>query len=386
MVRGVDVVRGALSIRFIALCSAVVVALMALSLLSSGSVVSEKPPTVHLLFAYFFLALKVPINLAVFSIALLAVSAVRGTKLGALQESKSGYVWSVVLTVLVASTVGAFTDLLFSYSSYDVVILPGIDSEASELAVATALVFLSVLASSHFLVGLRRESNLCVSAALALATPVMWYSGYPLDVGVDGAVGVIMIGAILSITALGFLAAWYEAVYAKGPAARPRLPEGAVFRATLGYFSAIAIAFTLSAAVWGIQAEDEPAQPYTTLTKEYDPWTACWEFTAGTVVPDEIPWDDVSVRLTDDASYVGWYNLSESDLTGTVGILHNFGTMTLGVLEVNLVVRDLAGDGHFGLGDRFILGSPDFPEDVRFTFTLIFEPSDGNIAQASFQR
>ncbi|MEW5747984.1 MAG: hypothetical protein AB1793_04235 [Candidatus Thermoplasmatota archaeon] len=386
MNRGMFVVRGALSIRLIASCCAVVAALVVFSLLSSG-VMSERSPTAYLLFAYFIIALKVPVNLAVFCATLLVVSTVRGTKVGALQESKASYVWSVVLTVLVASTVGAFADLLFSYSAYNVVILPGVDSESDRLAVATALILLSALASSHFLVGLRLESNVCTSAALAIATPAMWQFGYPFDVGVDGAAGVIMLGSVLSISTLGFLAAWYETEYAKGPAARPRFPQRAVFRASLGYFCAIAIAFALSTAVWGIRSESHSV-PYTTLTKYYDTWTDSWEFTAGAVDPEEVQWNDVAVvlTLTDSGSSVHWANLSTSDLTSTASVVQDLGTLNLGGLDVSLTVLDLAGNGLISQGDRLIIDSEGFPEDVRFTIKLIYEPTDLPIAQIDFER
>lgn len=391
MARGIR--RATLSprLRFSAFYIVLVILIPAVPLLASGTALAnpvavDQPPATYLAIAYLLMALNLPINLLIFSLALLVVSVIRGAKVGALQESRRWFLWSVILTMLIVSTVGAFLDLTLVYASSDVVTVQQIDSGLLRWTVATALIFVSVFVPSHFLISLRPESNLATAAVLAMANPVMWYLLTPGDLGIDGAVALVIFGVLLSGMVLGLLAIWHREIYAKTMLSPPRLPAKHLLNVSVAYFAVIIIAFAAAASVWGLESDEPSSSPSTTLTKYYNGWTGCWEFTIGYVQPGEVSWNDISIMLIEGESHVEWRDLSSSDLAGSAGITHDYGLRSLGLLEVNLTVRDLAGDGLIGMGDRLYLGCAGWPEDVTFSIHLVYEPTDGTVAQLGFTR
>lgn len=389
MARGVPRAAYSPRLRLPAFCIMVVILLPVLSLQISGTVLAnpmtvDQPPATYLAIAYLLMAINLPVNLLIFSVALLVVSVVRGAKVGALQESRRWFLWSIIITMLIVSTVGAFLDMEFVYPSSDAVTAQVIDSESLRWALATALIFVSVFVPSHFLIGLRPESNLATATSLALANPLIWYFLTPGELGIDGVVALAIFGALLSAMALALLAIWHRKTYAEGALAPPRLPAKHLLKVSVAYFAAIIIAFAATVSVWGFESHEHPTTPFVTLAKKYTEWTGCWEFTVVGVFPDEVPWDDISVRLADGESHVEWMDLSSPDLASSVSAIIDFGTRTLGQLEVNLSVADWAGDGHMDFGDRLSLVCLGWPEDVAFSIALIHKPTDITTTQVSF--
>ncbi len=76
-------------------------------------------------------------------------------------------------------------------------------------------------------------------------------------------------------------------------------------------------------------------------------------------VNQDIGWDQISFLLSD-------------------------GTLALGSLTVTFVIQDLSGNGKADQGDNIKLTATYFSVETIYTFTVIYEPTDGSMAECSF--
>ncbi len=98
----------------------------------------------------------------------------------------------------------------------------------------------------------------------------------------------------------------------------------------------------------------------------------------------EVAWTDVSILVDTLEVAVAWAP-STSDLTGDIGTTAVYGPETFGALSVTLTVTDLSGNGRVDQGDYFTLTtSPDFSASEEYSLAMIYEPTDGVIAQSTF--
>ncbi|MDQ1372588.1 MAG: Zinc ribbon protein [Candidatus Thermoplasmatota archaeon] len=142
----------------------------------------------------------------------------------------------------------------------------------------------------------------------------------------------------------------------------------------------IGLAAVLYVMVLGFSGPDVHT-PVTTLTGV--PADDGWKFIIGPI-NSEVTWTEVSILVTTLDGTVGW-TPSASDLTGGVGTTYDYGAETLGALSVTLTVTDISGDGHLEFGDYFIFtASPGFSAEEDYTVALIYEPTDGIMANAVF--
>lgn len=125
----------------------------------------------------------------------------------------------------------------------------------------------------------------------------------------------------------------------------------------------------------------EPQTPSASLTKA--PVTDGYRFVIAAVTA-EVDWDDVTFLLSDGTNAVMWANITNGDLDDGVADLQNYGNATLGSLEVNLVIVDLAGNGIVNQGDYFTLTAQTFSAATTYTVTLVYEPTDGPICTMTF--
>ena len=111
--------------------------------------------------------------------------------------------------------------------------------------------------------------------------------------------------------------------------------------------------------------------------------TSGYKFAISWIDEDDIHWDALAIEVTDGVNTAGWTGLSAEDLTGAVGVTEDYGIAMLGALEVSLNVTDIAGNGYVSAGDYFVLIAS-FNSSVEYDVTVIYEPTGGEFAQASF--
>ena len=115
--------------------------------------------------------------------------------------------------------------------------------------------------------------------------------------------------------------------------------------------------------------------PVATYSK--DRTTSGWKIFIVTISVREIPWDDVTIQLTDGIDTAEWSPIS-SDLDGGSAISSNLTTRALGTLTVCCTVFDLAGTGYINQGDYFALntfsGSEAFDSETTYTVVLVYDP------------
>ena len=116
--------------------------------------------------------------------------------------------------------------------------------------------------------------------------------------------------------------------------------------------------------------------PVATYSK--DRITSGWKIFIVTISVREIPWDDITIQLTDGIDLAEWEPIS-SNLDGGSAISSNLTTRTLGTLTVCCTVFDLAGTGYINQGDCLELstfsGAEAFDSETTYTVVLIYEPT-----------
>jgi len=93
-------------------------------------------------------------------------------------------------------------------------------------------------------------------------------------------------------------------------------------------------------------------------------------------VPD-VPWDDVTIQLTDGSSFATWEPEKDHLDTGP-GAVQSYGYDTCGSLVVSCAVTDLSGDGYISGSDFFILYAT-FEAGTVYEAWLLYEPSGTKI-------
>ncbi|HIJ17142.1 MAG TPA: type IV pilin [Thermoplasmata archaeon] len=128
---------------------------------------------------------------------------------------------------------------------------------------------------------------------------------------------------------------------------------------------------------------DTSQTPTTTLTDTTI--TSGVKLTFG-AVNAEISWADISFLISDGTYSAGWNNLTTAMLSGGLGDTQNLGTTNtaFGTLVVTMVIQDLSGNGKADQGDNIKLTATSFSASVDYVFTAIYEPTDGNMAEATF--
>lgn len=125
---------------------------------------------------------------------------------------------------------------------------------------------------------------------------------------------------------------------------------------------------------------DTSSTPTTTLTDE--PITNGVKVTFGAVNQD-IGWDMISFLLDDGTTSGGWANLTVDMLNDGLGDTQTMQTLTLGALTVTFVIQDLSGNGYADQGDNVKM-TASFSAATIYTFTAIYESTDGNMAECTF--
>jgi len=128
---------------------------------------------------------------------------------------------------------------------------------------------------------------------------------------------------------------------------------------------------------------DTSSTPSTTLSQSQI--TNGIKLTFGAVNAD-ISWGDLSFLLDDGTNVDGATNLTAAVLTGSLGVTWYAGAqITVGTNVVTMVIQDLSGNGKADQGDNIKLtAAPVFLSTLDYVFTVIYEPTDGNMAEATF--
>ena len=349
-------------------------------------------PTIYLLFAYLLLAANLPVNLLFFSGALLIISKIRGPKVGGMQERTSQYLWTIILTMLIVSIVGAFIDIFIVFNDYFSG-NPVFESYSNRFAIATGLIFLSILVPSHFLIGLRLESNLIVSAALAFVNPVFWYLIYPLDLSILLVVAAILIVLPTDAFLLRRLAVWHREMSVLETEYLPRLSGKALTRISVTYFCVLGISFLLMFSLWGFSGETDDVRPTAPLSSLHlsttapppnvPPYSVKLYFGGFT---RDVTWSDLRIDLTDGVGKVSWYPSTEG-LSGGATISYCCGVSSLGSMTVTCNTADVLGDGIPQAGDTINLTATSdatFLATQNYTISVIYIPDGGFVCSLTF--
>jgi len=96
-----------------------------------------------------------------------------------------------------------------------------------------------------------------------------------------------------------------------------------------------------------------------------------------------VNWSDVQIVIGDGTNSAAWTNITYSDLDGGMAIMKNYGSTSLGTLEVTLKILDLAGNGEVNTGDFFeLLAEFDWATD--YFVTVMYEPTSEPIGHMTF--
>jgi hypothetical protein len=101
-------------------------------------------------------------------------------------------------------------------------------------------------------------------------------------------------------------------------------------------------------------------------------------------VSEDVDWDQLSFLLSDGTNSGGWGNLTADMLDDGLGDTQTMQTVMIGTLVVSFVVQDLAGNGKVDQGDNIKLTASSFSAAAIYTFTVIYEPTGGSMAECTF--
>lgn len=147
------------------------------------------------------------------------------------------------------------------------------------------------------------------------------------------------------------------------------------------------VAVSLLLAVYAFLGVSNPCSgasiPSAILDKSHD--AAGWHFDIRGITRNDVPWDDVSIKLSDGLHTVTW-SPKKTDLDSGNTTTLDYSAKTIGSLSVSLSITDRAGNGVVSGSDYFTLESmPDFASDVNYTALLIYEPGcDNSMTQVTF--
>lgn len=159
-----------------------------------------------------------------------------------------------------------------------------------------------------------------------------------------------------------------------------RVGKFCIILGILGILLSIGLAAVLYVMVLGF-GSDGHITPTTTLIRS--PVLDGVRLTFGPIT-EAVPWNDASFLLSDGVNMAGWTNLTSDDLDDGLGDMKSIGAKAVGSLVVTLRVTDLAGNGRIDMGDYIQLTASSFSTVVDYSFTIIYEPTDGNMASISF--
>ncbi len=100
------------------------------------------------------------------------------------------------------------------------------------------------------------------------------------------------------------------------------------------------------------------------------------------IAESDIPWDDVTIQVSDGTNIIGFTPTKASHLTTTA---YNFTpTVALGSIAVRCVLTDVSGNGYVSGSDYFTIkyeGASGFLSTVQYTTVLLYEPSGERCGQ-----
>ncbi len=135
-------------------------------------------------------------------------------------------------------------------------------------------------------------------------------------------------------------------------------------------FGLIAVLYFLVSPERAIDGFSTPAATYRATHVQGGVWIHIISITR-----TDVPWDDVTVQLTDSSAMVQW-SPRKTDLRGTGGVTAEYGARSLGDREVNLSVTDSIGNGYVSGSDSFTLISvPAFSSGVTYNAHLLYKPT-----------
>jgi len=111
-------------------------------------------------------------------------------------------------------------------------------------------------------------------------------------------------------------------------------------------------------------------------------------YVLGQSFPAEVPWDEMTILLTDSTSWVSWTNVSGYDLTSwqPPGIWHFGSAEKLGATDIWINATDLGANGQANGGDFFTLepGSGRFDMASTYTVYIVSDGLDELMCKGSF--
>jgi len=96
---------------------------------------------------------------------------------------------------------------------------------------------------------------------------------------------------------------------------------------------------------------------------------------------DDVPWDDVTVQLTDGTNFAAWEPL-RADLDDGPGDSMNYSSDTLGSLTVYCWVYDLGGDGYVS-GSDYIIFLASWTDGTSYEAWLLYEDNSEKIGNGA---
>jgi hypothetical protein len=100
----------------------------------------------------------------------------------------------------------------------------------------------------------------------------------------------------------------------------------------------------------------------------------------------EVPWDDVSILLSDGNNYATW-SVSSGSLNSTHAMNVTLPTRPLGALMISCNVTDREGNGRFDVSDMTELtsiGATHLSNSTSYTMTVLYKPMGTEICRANF--
>jgi len=367
-VGGMTTIRGSQKIGPLVLVTAALLGVLACSELA----IIQRNTSDHLaaqlaILALLQTAVSIPVNLLAYSSALIFLARVKGTEIGTLHDTKWRFVWSSVLAVIIASTVGAFVSAPFA---------DGGEMGNAGIAMAVTTLFLSTIIVSRYVVGLENKLGTAASGIVAGVSLHSLLLGYPWDIGVLNVLRVVILATVLDVMALAVLSGWYGTSYSVGRTPVLSSHSRLLLRLSLTYFSIVVVCLITAFSVLYAGDDDRYASnPYATLTSSYYENQASFTVSILSVAPDFLVWNDVAVLVDDGTSSAEWWNISSEYLSNEADSVQFCGFKDVGEVEIMLNVTDVAGNGQLDDGDYLTLHSIGFTGDASYSVTLVYEPT-----------
>ena len=102
------------------------------------------------------------------------------------------------------------------------------------------------------------------------------------------------------------------------------------------------------------------------------------------IISDQIPWNDLMVRLSDGTNTATWSEILSEELDDGVAAMSGPYPALLGAISANLTALDVAGNGEVDTGDYITLTSDGFSSALTYTVEFIYELTDEVMGTAYF--